>query len=111
MPAAAQTIYGLEFSYGTAISSLLYFTAADPGTIRARTAITGLTSGELPVGLDFRPATGELYCLGYNFTTQMGQLYVLNLTTAVATPVGLAAVSLPLGTGNPPFSTFHTPPP
>lgn len=90
LPAAGQTIYGREFSYGLNNPSLMSFTAANPGTILARTAITGIANGETLVGLDFRPATSELFGLGYNASTQTGRLYVLNLTTAVATPVGAA---------------------
>lgn len=99
LPAAGQTIYGLEFSYGLNIPSLMSFTAANPGTILARTAITGVASGETLVGLDFRPTTGELFGLGYDNSTQTGRLYILNPATAVATPVGAAAVALPLGSG------------
>jgi hypothetical protein len=98
LPVAGQTIYGLEFSYGLYMPSLLSFTATDPGAILVRTAITGVASGETLVGLDFRPSTGELFGLGYDVSTQTGRLYVLNLTTAVATPLG-AAIALPLGSG------------
>ncbi len=102
LPAVGQTIYGLEFSYGPNTPSLLSFPATNPGTILARTAITGVASGETLVGLDFRPSTGELFGLGYDVDTQTGRLYVLNLTTAVATPVGSAAIALPLGSGGSP---------
>lgn len=102
LPAAGQTIYGLEFSYGLNIPSLLSFSAANPGIILARTAITGVVSSETLIGLDFRPSTGELFGLGYDASTQTGRLYILNLTTAVATPVGVAAVALPLGSGGSP---------
>ena len=73
------------------------FKAADPNTILARTQITGVANGQILVGLDFRPATGELFALGYGAASQAGQLYKLNLTTAVATPVGAGPVALPLG--------------
>lgn len=46
-------------------------------------ALTGLAGGETVFGVDFRPATGQLYILG-----STGQLYTVNTTTAVATAVG-----------------------
>ncbi len=98
-PAAAQTIYGLEFSYGANVNSLLSFTAAAPGTILTKVPVTGIASGQTLVGIDFRPATGQLYALGYDATTQTGQLYLVNPTTAVVSPVGTGALALPLGTG------------
>ncbi len=74
-PVAAQTIYGLEFAYLGSGSRLFSFTAANPGTILAQPTITGVASGQTLAGIDFRPATGELYALGYDATAQMGQLY------------------------------------
>jgi len=49
--------------------------------------VTGLTAGQQLVGLDARPATGQLYALGYNATTQAARLYLLDPATGVATPV------------------------
>ena len=57
--------------------------------IKSRRLITGLTSGDQLVGIDFRPATGQLYGL----STPGGgpgaaQLYIIDTEKAVATPVG-----------------------
>jgi hypothetical protein len=46
-------------------------------------AITGLGAGETILGMDFRPATGQLYALG-----STSRIYIINLTTGVATQVG-----------------------
>ena len=45
--------------------------------------VTGLQSNETLLGIDFRPATGELYGLG-----STSRLYKVDPTTAVATAVG-----------------------
>jgi hypothetical protein len=92
LPAAAQTVYGL-----TGTNTLIAFNATAPTVALSNTAITGITSGQTIVGLDFRPNTGELFALGYDAAAQTGRLYVINLTTGAATPVGTAAVSMPLG--------------
>ena len=42
---------------------LLFFDHATPGTITRTATITGLQSGETIFGIDFRPATGQLYAL------------------------------------------------
>lgn len=46
-------------------------------------AITGLQSGENILGIDFRPANGQLYALGSS-----SRLYTINLGTGAATAVG-----------------------
>ncbi|MCW6003028.1 DUF4394 domain-containing protein [Micromonospora sp. CPCC 205371] len=51
--------------------------------IRSQRPITGLAAGEKLVGIDVRPASGQLYALG-----STNQVYVVNPVTAVATPVG-----------------------
>jgi hypothetical protein len=95
VPAAtqAQTIFGLS---GTDLTSA---NLASPATSQMRVAITGVTAGQTLVGIDFRPATGELFALGYDASTtgNNARLYVLNQTTAVATPVGTSAIRLDLG--------------
>lgn len=54
-------------------------------------AITGLQVGENILGIDFRPANGQLYALGSS-----NRLYTLNTSSGVATMVGTAAFSTPL---------------
>ncbi|HET9503047.1 MAG TPA: DUF4394 domain-containing protein [Hymenobacter sp.] len=91
--AQAQTIFGLS---GTDLTSV---NLASPTNSQTRVAITGVAAGQMLVGIDFRPATGELFALGYDASTtgNNAQLYVLNQSTAVATPVGSGAIRLELG--------------
>jgi Domain of unknown function (DUF4394) len=51
--------------------------------IRSQRPVTGLASGEKVLGIDMRPANGQLYALG-----STNQIYLLNPATAAATPVG-----------------------
>ena len=45
-------------------NNVLTFDSATPGTISSNVAISGLFAGEQVVGIDTRPATGQLYALG-----------------------------------------------
>jgi len=63
---------------------LVRFAAATPGTTTTA-AITGVTAGESLVGIDFRPATGQLYALGVNATANNGTIYRLDPQTGAAT--------------------------
>lgn len=84
-------------------NDLIRFDSATPGTINQRVRITGTQSGESLRGIDFRPATGELYLLGITRRFQYGsepdshwggtttyttRIYKLNTTTGAATQVG-----------------------
>lgn len=91
--ANAQVVFGLS---GTDLTSV---NLANPQGSQTRTAITGVSAGQTLVGLDFRPATGELFALGYDAGTAgaNARLYVLNQSTAVATPIGAGPVRLELG--------------
>src|SRR4051812_9754656 len=76
----AETIFGL-----TTDSRLLRFDSASPGTIQTTSSITGLVGGDSLVGIDFRPATGQLFGLG-----SLSRLYTINTATGLATVVGSA---------------------
>jgi hypothetical protein len=86
----AQTVYGLEALTDVRAFMLFSFNATSPGILSPRTLITGLNGATL-LGIERRPATGQLLTLAYysSATPQM-QLFELNPTTAVATPVGPA---------------------
>ena len=73
----------------TASGELVRFDSATPGTVVSVGAITGLQGGETVVGIDFRPATGQLYALG-----STGRLYILNRTNASATLVATLSTAL-----------------
>ena len=70
-------------------SQLLRFAAATPGTTTT-VAITNVTAGESLVGIDFRPATGQLYALGVNAAADNGTIYRLDPQSGVATVIGTA---------------------
>jgi hypothetical protein len=76
--AHAQLVYGL-----TDTQSLVTFDAANPGMIQSGSFLSGLASGERAIGIDFRPATGELFALG-----SQNNLYTVNPGTGAATRVG-----------------------
>src|ERR1700712_460355 len=76
--ASAQTAFGVDGS-----GNLVKFSVATPGIILSTTAITGLALGDTVIGLDFRPATGDLLALGSG-----SRLYRINPATAAATQIG-----------------------
>ncbi|WP_035818250.1 DUF4394 domain-containing protein [Janthinobacterium sp. RA13] len=64
----------------TASNKLLSFDRATPATIRTTVTVTGLQAGENLLGIDFRPADGQLYGVG-----STGRIYTLNGVTGAAT--------------------------
>ena len=74
---SAATIYGV-----TNNNNLLEFDSATPGTIDSSLAITGLGT-ENVLGIDIRPATGQLFAL-----TSGSNLYTINPANGAATLVG-----------------------
>ena len=94
--ASAQTVYGLSVTT-TLATNLVSFEAATPGTLALNVPITGVVVGQTIVGIDFRPNTGELFALGYSTAGTQAQLYTLNRTSGLATPIG-TALTLNLGT-------------
>jgi hypothetical protein len=62
--------------------SLLRFSSDNPRKVRSK-AITGLPQGVTVKGMDFRPASGDLYALGGDRV-----VYRLNPRTAIAVPEG-----------------------
>ncbi len=77
----------------TSDQRLICFGEAKPGLAREIGLVTGLTTDGKLVGIDFRPATGELYGLG-----DAGGIYTLDLTNAAAT--FKARVNVPLEGAN-----------
>ncbi|MEO6181806.1 MAG: DUF4394 domain-containing protein [Verrucomicrobiota bacterium] len=83
---AAMTASAAELLAGISESGkLVLFSSAAPedaGVVK----INGLPSGETILGLDTRPATGELYALGSS-----SRIYTINIATQQATAVGTNA--------------------
>ncbi len=75
--AKAEPIFAL-----TTQNNLITFDSSTPGTVIARGFVSGLRSGESLVGIDFRPANGQLYALG-----NLGGVYTLNQLTGAATQI------------------------
>jgi len=75
-----------EVAFGITVDNrLVRFDTANPTVLMSSHAITGMTPFELALGIDFRPATGELYAVGSS-----NILYKLNSGTGAATAVGAA---------------------
>lgn len=73
-------------AYGlTATNELVAFNAKSPTTFTTKMPIGGLGTGEKLLSIDFRPATGELYAV-----SDASRFYVINSTTALARPIGVA---------------------
>jgi len=58
---------------------LLWFNARNPQSVTSQVTISGLVTGDKIVGIDFRPATGQLYGLGSN-----SYVYVIDPKTGIA---------------------------
>jgi hypothetical protein len=74
-------------AYALSGTNLLAFDTANP-TTTTTTAITGITTGETLVGIDFRAQNGFLYGLGVNPTADNATLYSISTRTGVAGIVG-----------------------
>ena len=79
-PAAAITAFGLSNA-----NQIVTFDTNTPSTPLSVVAITGLQSGETALGIDVRPATGQVYLLGSS-----SRIYVIDPMTGAATAVGAA---------------------
>jgi hypothetical protein len=71
--------------------TLISFNQGTQGTPESSIAISGLQVDEVVLGLDSRPANGELFALGSS-----NRLYRLNVDSAVATPIGAGPFAVPL---------------
>jgi hypothetical protein len=79
-PNGPSTLYGL-----TADNRLRQFTPFAPGVIQNEVAISGLPAGEWLVGIDVRPATGQLFAV-----SDSSAIYVVDPETGQVSPVGEA---------------------
>jgi hypothetical protein len=78
-PGVSELIYAV-----TSSNALVSFNSATPGTLLSNVAISGLQTGELIYGIDFRPVTRQLYLLG-----STSRIYVVNRSTGAATAVNV----------------------
>ena len=92
LSAAASPIYAITVGTG-AVQSLFHFDSATPGAIVVGGAIGGLQAGESILGIDFRPATGQLYGIGSS-----SRLYTIDTATNMATQIGSAGAFTLSGT-------------
>lgn len=67
----------------TSDARLLTLNAKNVSAVIATVNISGLQTGENIIGIDFRPATGQLYGIG-----STSRLYVINTTTGAARAIG-----------------------
>ena len=78
----------LRFYALNSSNQLFEFNAQNTGTANSTVTITGLQAGETMLGIDFRPATGQLYGVGSS-----SRLYVINPSTGVARMVGMGPIT------------------
>lgn len=70
-------------------NTIMRFDSAAPGTILGTLPVIGLVGSDTIVGIDFRPANGQLYALGSG-----GRLYTIDRTSGAATQVGSTPFTL-----------------
>ncbi|MBK6996029.1 MAG: DUF4394 domain-containing protein [Lewinellaceae bacterium] len=78
----------------TSNGNLISFDVNAPGIIRKLVTVSGIAAGQTLAGMDFRPATGELFGLGYETATGLARLYTIDVLTGVATAVGTTTFML-----------------
>lgn len=90
-----------EDIYALSGGNLIVFKSENPGTIISSTPLSGVASGQVIEGLDFRPATGQLFALGYVASSGLAQVYSIDyktgMATAIGSPVMLAANMVRIG--------------
>jgi hypothetical protein len=71
-------------------TSLVRFQVPSPGTT-STVSLTGIVAGERLVGIDGRPASGQLIGFGVNATADTATTYLLDPQTGAATIIGSAS--------------------
>lgn len=80
VPGPDQNFYAL-----TNDNKILLLNAKSPSSVTSQVTIAGLQSGETILGIDFRPATGELYAVG-----STSRIYVINPKTGTSRSISPA---------------------
>ena len=89
----SQKVTGLSLN----LRKLITFDALNPSYITNAVALTGMTTGQTMIGIDYA-ANGALYGLGYNSGSHTYQLYTIDSLTGAVTAVNATPISLNLGT-------------
>ncbi|HEV2763662.1 MAG TPA: DUF4394 domain-containing protein, partial [Pyrinomonadaceae bacterium] len=87
--ARAVPVAGLTYN-----NRLVFFDSNRPERVLAVVSVLGLPAGEGIAAIDFRPRTGQIYALG-----GLGNLYVIDPATGLATRVGTQPLALPAAGG------------
>ena len=87
-PSSGQNGSAIVFAHtkGAAIDRLVSFNSNTPGTLLTNIPLTGLATNEDIMGIDFRPADGQLY--GIATTGTVSRVVRINTTTGAVTTVG-----------------------
>jgi uncharacterized protein DUF4394 len=80
-PVSGELIYGIANQ--APATALVTFDSASPGALLTGVFLTGLQQNETILGIDFRPATGQLFGLG-----STSRLYTINPATGASVAVG-----------------------
>ena len=72
-------------------ANLLRFTGVTSATVTQPVTVADLAPGEVLVGIDFRPATGQLFGLAVDGASNTGSLYIVDPQTGGLTRVGASA--------------------
>jgi len=86
----AETLYGVSST-----DFLVSFDSTSPNIVDFIDPITGLLGGQTVASLSFNAAMDAVFALGVNTRTGLGNLYQLNLSDGVATPLD-PSISLPV---------------
>jgi hypothetical protein len=92
--ANARLAANFDFYALTDNNQLVKLNTGNPSASQEMTIITGVMNNERLIGIDFRPATGQLYAISNG-----SRLYTINLRTGAATTVGSGPLS-PAVTGD-----------
>lgn len=91
---AAAEVDGETVLYGVSTSNqLIAFSPASPGSLNSNLVLSGLAPGVEIIGIDVRPATGDLYGIGDD-----NLLYLIEVATGAVTTVGTGIVPVIDGT-------------
>lgn len=84
----AQAQSAVIYGYRALANDLISVSSSAPGTLLSDVSLSGFNAGEFLVGIDFRPATGELYGVATSNPFSVGRLLKINPQTGVVTAVG-----------------------